>query len=545
MRTLSVKVPERRLFERNIERAFRNLRDDGSNSLELSDEVFKQYNLDRAEAVPIVLTVLDRLSRAECEHRGDRSILWDVGLPRQGGCTLKRHFLGCLRQIIGLAEKLAANDPDRFVWAGKPFFIRHARKRRNGEYKARQVHNSFLVAELLGVLGQEEERLRNGIVRKGFTVLSHDSVTTETDSRCLLKVKRMNSVSSRVRGEKRNESRQGRAVIASAMSARKATPSATVSATRNPISATPSATISRPECIAECNTDCNTKSSDVAHPPEVDDQSPAEYVQKCEQKSASEPVNPVSQPLYPSTDEPTAAIREQEFWNDLDLIKADGQGKTMTVGEWFDNLLYDDIIEAISDHEFDLSFLTNYKHSSQLTKCCHDAVAELSTCTFSGRSTCAKIMGSAMELLRANHNTDVPKGWLPVMRALRKGGNVRSSRPQAIDYWEPPIIVPAEEALTSDHSALHAIDSGFGGNGALLQLAQQQPSLWAVIVDLARQRGIPQWWGEALEFVEAVIENLSLVPGELLKIRDKLQAKVNDLKPISVITELPVGEKHV
>lgn len=525
MRASSVEKSGRRRFERDIEKAFRSLRRDGSNSVELSDDLFEHYGLDRRSAVPIILRVFDRLSRAESEHRGDRSSLWDVGLPRQGQCTLKRHFIGCLRQVVGLAEKLAANDPDRFVWAGRAFFIKHALKQRNGGYKPRQVYDSVLVAELLGVFGAEEQRLRNGVIRTGFTMVSHASVTTETNSRCVLKLKRMNNFSSRVRGEKRSSSRRGRDTAARAVSAREAASSATPSATGNLISATPSATKSRPECIAECNTECNTKSSDLAHPPEVDDQSRAKYVQKGEQKCASEPSNPVKSTHKPSKSKPSTPTSPLIFPDDSDVTNTNGQG--VTVGEWFRSVDNGgDIVESISDGEFDAGYLAKYKHLQELTDSCRLAIEQLSRRSFSGRTTCAAVMGKAMEILRANHNANAPRGWIPVMKKLRNGGDLRIMVPVCEPAQEPAFVVPAEEVLTHPFSALNAIDS----EKELLTIAEKQSNLLAHLVQLAKDRGVPGDWREALAFVDDLLSQIGTNPTPiLLTIRDRLRGRVSEL----------------
>src|SRR5580700_7216922 len=64
-------------------------------------------------------------------RRGERSFIPEVN-TRGKPCSLKRHFVpGCMREIIGFAEKLAANDPDRFIWIKN--WSKAAKRGRNGD----------------------------------------------------------------------------------------------------------------------------------------------------------------------------------------------------------------------------------------------------------------------------------------------------------------------------------------------------------------------------------------------------------------------------
>jgi hypothetical protein len=79
-----------------------------------------------------------------------------------------------------------------------------------------------------------------------------------------------------------------------------------------------------------------------------------------------------------------------------------------------------ELIERLSDGEFNTQALTNYEHTGELGDKCREAVQELSASVFRGRPTLADVMGLAMERLRKDYNYDAPKGWLLVMRRLRQ-----------------------------------------------------------------------------------------------------------------------------
>lgn len=116
----------------------------------------------------------------------------------------------------------------------------------------------------------------------------------------------------------------------------------------------------------------------------------------------------------------------------------------MTIGDRFRRLScsLDDLVQAISDREFDVRYLRNFGHRIALLESCCQAVADLASESFAGRVSCAKVMGRAMELMRDVHGVDVPCGWYPLMKILRSDSQPPlSSRvveePTDLDVDEP------------------------------------------------------------------------------------------------------------
>jgi hypothetical protein len=64
-----------------------------------------------------------------------------------------------------------------------------------------------------------------------------------------------------------------------------------------------------------------------------------------------------------------------------------------------------------------------YEHWPQLYESCKRAVAAHSTdafdCSFNGSETCAKIMDTAMRILKMEYGLNAPKWWLPLIYQLR------------------------------------------------------------------------------------------------------------------------------
>jgi hypothetical protein len=79
----------------------------------------------------------------------------------------------------------------------------------------------------------------------------------------------------------------------------------------------------------------------------------------------------------------------------------------------------EEILRRISDSRFNPKYLGRFEHLGPLRECCLQAVADLAGEAFDGNRSFANVMGRAMGLLRERHSVNAPRGWVPVMRALR------------------------------------------------------------------------------------------------------------------------------
>jgi hypothetical protein len=78
-----------------------------------------------------------------------------------------------------------------------------------------------------------------------------------------------------------------------------------------------------------------------------------------------------------------------------------------------------------------------YPHWRELYECCGMAVREWSKDKyeyFQGDITCARIMDTAMKILRMKYGLNTPKWWIPLMRTLRG-----EKQPQKSGKWNPGI----------------------------------------------------------------------------------------------------------
>jgi hypothetical protein len=118
-----------------------------------------------------------------------KSFLADVPLPRKKQdapkdepcphCKLSRHFRFALRQVVNKADYLAGIDRcgERFIFAGLDWF-----QRESVDYKTKKPFDYRMVKACwskmkeLGIVTRAQ-RVRDGAMRSGWLVVSHDDVT--------------------------------------------------------------------------------------------------------------------------------------------------------------------------------------------------------------------------------------------------------------------------------------------------------------------------------------------------------------------------------
>lgn len=208
-------------------------------------------------------------------------------------------------------------------------------------------------------------------------------------------------------------------------------------------------------------------------------------------------------------------------------------------------------VSEISDSLFKASSLAQYQYVDELILCCAQAIEELSDLLCNSRAR-ADVMGRAMELLRKEHGIDAPRGWYPVMKQLRAAiearvdtvqvneredggaqqefrqeGRIDAQRHERAgcegEEWD---AVPPERVLGSGHSVLEFVDR----EHELWSLANGNPDVEAAFVALARERGVPRIYKEGLEFLNTLLLSLETAPDAVLKVRDELQRRVDEME---------------
>lgn len=106
-------------------------------------------------------------------------------------CSLKRHFTGCLRQVIGILDHLASKDPDRLVWITTASVQKHCKNYGvKGEplYSLKMVEVCLKALRDKGIISHqhalEVQQRRGFIVDHAFVVAPHDALCKETNTTC-------------------------------------------------------------------------------------------------------------------------------------------------------------------------------------------------------------------------------------------------------------------------------------------------------------------------------------------------------------------------
>jgi hypothetical protein len=400
-----------------------------------------------------------KASRSSDARRGKRSFIPEVN-TRGKACSLKRHFgTGCMRQIIGYAEKLAAQDPERFIWVRE--WQKTAKRGRNGDsgvYSATQIKRSVWALEA-GQLLIAARRSRNGRMRTGWIVAKHDDVATITGRKCRLLASPKFTISPRSRGQQLEryigDEIDGRGTIQGTL---ESTPRDYQRDYQRDFEIDPEG-LSNDGKQLEAN-EIQDRGAEIASPNPVN------------------PVNPViKEPSYPTDwdwrSEPTATPTSsfvtrvtrgtREEREEKNSIPTSSKTKTsptqpvqvletITPAREFktwqpppqseDAAKRDrlhDCVQKISSGAFDTKFLSRYEHPQELLRCCAQALAESIGNPWRDP---AHGMARAMDLMRQLYGLNVPKGWLPVMYDLRiknKASQNQAAAAATADAYDEPL----------------------------------------------------------------------------------------------------------
>jgi hypothetical protein len=392
-----------------------------------------------------------KAGRASDARRGERSYNLEVN-TRGKPCSLKRHFgTGCMRQIIGYAEKLAAQDPERFIWVRD--WQKTAKRGRNGDsgvFSLSQIKRSVWAFEACAFL-VPARRLRNGQMRTGWIVARHDDVAAITGRKCRLSASPQFTISPRSHGQRLEQYLDGQGTV------------------RGTVESTPR------DCQRDCLRDSEIDSKGLSDGGnQLDGNEMAGRVAKTVSPNPVIPVNPVKrEPSYPSDwdameddeggvkpgpiatatslsltsvtrgtgeeiqeDETPSKTKSTPFHPVQDL-KTIASAARPAFRTWQDPALAEDAakrdrlhdcVKKVSLGAFDPKYLKHYEHPTELLRCCAIALAE------SVRSPWhdpAHGMARAMELMRELYDLNVPKGWVPVMSKLRSKSRTFQARAAA------------------------------------------------------------------------------------------------------------------
>jgi hypothetical protein len=114
-----------------------------------------------------------------------------IGKPPKGKpCDkLKYHYSGALRELVGIIELIAENDPDRFAFLNMPAMMEHCHRYKQPENKFGERWLRQCLSELRArsIISKRLQHLANRQIgmREGFYVVPHAAVCKEVGGLCV------------------------------------------------------------------------------------------------------------------------------------------------------------------------------------------------------------------------------------------------------------------------------------------------------------------------------------------------------------------------
>jgi hypothetical protein len=112
-----------------------------------------------------------------------------VELKPEETCSLKHHYRGAMREVVGLLDMWASNDPERFVYAGVDAIVKHCKRYQQpkNKYGARWVKYVLAALRARNIISERVLRVRKGEKIEGFIVALHEHLVLPiSESRCRL-----------------------------------------------------------------------------------------------------------------------------------------------------------------------------------------------------------------------------------------------------------------------------------------------------------------------------------------------------------------------
>jgi hypothetical protein len=182
-------------------------------------------------------------------------------------------------------------------------------------------------------------------------------------------------------------------------------------------------------------------------------------------------------------------------------------------------------LELLSDGEIQLSSIKDYSHWEELLQTCRDTIAARKMFRFPGtRRACGDLMDVVMQHLRKEYYVRAPKCWLVIIRKLRE-----EDGPVLIQPREPEAVKPSYEATKGNIQPDGILRHMRSAVSAMNLFHPGLTALEHILIEHARQHGIPQGWDAALPWIESLIASLTDVPSVLWEVRSDLAARVAEL----------------
>jgi len=359
-------------------------------------------------------------------------------------CNLKHHYRGALREVIGLLDLWASNDPERFVelYGGVDAIVTRCHRFKRPEDKFSKPMIEKVLKELRSrhIISKRLVRVRDGEEVEGFIVAPHDCLAVrESPTKCVFKGQLQAPGRWRrdpVLDEKGEWGGKLGPVYWAGFSSgtARSTVESTVQSTANCTVGTSPQRTENETLKAEnraltviTESAVLTKEKTLTHLTDVSGQ-----------ESRNEKGKSNTNPNCKTGKGKPGVVLSNKTDQKLETI-ADH------FSEWPDN--YRGVIVAVSTGlisdeigKSDISAVANglrFYNWPELAKCCRAVVVQQGGAPYLGRKTHGDVMAWAMGLFKERHGINTPACWYAVAKKLRESGTEKIfvSEDDGFDEW--------------------------------------------------------------------------------------------------------------
>jgi hypothetical protein len=357
-------------------------------------------------------------------------------------CMLKHHYSGALRELVGLLDLWAANDPERFIPldGGVDAIVRCCHRYKGAGYGKRAIEYALREVRERHIISDWLVRIRDGEEVSGFIMAPHDCLSVrESDTTCIFK------------GQLRAPGYWKRDVLKTASGEVKLGPvywAGFPGVLREEISRFPSGqqtlaaksldaagekcaancAVENSNCAVDCAVDCAVENS--TQPSEgievKPDFSPNRVSRVSRGQSAVEIEN-LTTPVNPMNESTAMVAEEKPLVGRMVEEKATADDQSKNIQRHFggqrgavlltiEEISAGTMIAEIWDEKVD------YEAQRELLKLCGEIIMEFGTQPYLGLQTHGRIMDVAGQRYNAM-GKKYPPCWLKVLKDLKRSGN--------------------------------------------------------------------------------------------------------------------------
>lgn len=352
-------------------------------------------------------------------------------------CELKKHYTGAMREVLGLLDRWASNDPERFIPNSVDEIVKWCHRYKGAAYKKRQVE--YILAEFRArhIISKRLTRKRDGVEVSGFIVAPHESLAIRESETCCVFLGELKGARGVWKRTPAEPFRNG--VVYWAGFPEPPKPFEGSLRTASDPSRNAGCAVESADACADNSADNSADGCAVAISAQ-EDESRTVYTENAPYRVPEVPLFTVDAEKT-AIKNPSVLVSDQEREEEKrraseEVLSSEGVNKE-TIGQHFGD---DPDFEIITDGELNTTTdqWSDFDGSAVLQRCCADAVKDFADQPYDGRATNMRLMDASMK----RFGDRVPPAWLKVIYTLRDTPGPAKVKSNAQQMWESFGVVP-------------------------------------------------------------------------------------------------------